>query len=473
MSFDWSIDGCCCKVPYEAWASVTGGDGSQISILNLTQDSGEPINSVDDFSFDDDYDAVYFGAIARGGNVFVLEHDAEPSPTELSVSCYNVNTGSLVWGQTSSTTLDTSNSTRGYSVFGNSPIPAGQVGSNYSCNETQLWVIDTKQLFESTGVTTETASPNTTSDRLDGSSAEWIPRMLSSHDFPRVAGYRVYLENMTNVSYDTTSGPDGGGNYQHYYDFDVDETIEYGVGDYDTSTGSMVSVSVEDDYTASRTAVSGYIQNTSPTPPADPTSPSELTAIASFPSYVLRIPFGLGEQQNFYFSTLGSSHYIGVFPFEDTDASTVHERIIIDGTRKYDWTDGSQNCGSVASVQDTRADASFAEALLTYFNHTDSKWYIEALEYDGTVVWSQEVQAPPSFDFPRVLSVNDTWALVRCKPLGESSDAYWMWKLNNDEKKKCQKSGGGNPDNLTGNIQRFDLVKSVSHPYGPPPETYT
>lgn len=466
---------CCCGVPFEAWVSAVTGAGvatDQLSIYDLTQQTGEPHCSFDDFSFDDDYNGATLGAIARGDYVYVIQHDSQSTPTELAVSKYHERTGVLQWTQTTSTVVSTAN-LRGYRVFG-VPMSGTWVGGGavWCCNESELWLVSSKQLFDSAGVTTETASPNTTSDKLAGTSAAWIPQMLSSHDFPRVAGYRIYLENMTNVVYDQTTDQ-GGGVYRHYYDFDVDETIEYGVGEYDQTTGSMGSVSTEDSYTASRTGVSGYLEDGSATPPATaPSSPSDLDDISSFPSYVLRIPVDTIEQKSFYFSTLGASHYIGVFPFEDLAAATVYERVIIDGTRLYNWTNGSQNAYSVAAVQDERADASYAQALITFRDPSDTLTYMQGLEYDGTSLWKQELDTGGS-TLPRVLSVNDTWALVSVDPDGSDTLDYYMWKLDNSEYQLCEDQGGVNTgyDKLTTSVQQLDLVKSVSHPYGPP-ETY-
>lgn len=462
-AYDWAPGGCCCKTPYEAWASDTS---DQLAIINLTKKVGEPENSESDFSFDDDENATHIAAMAFGEHVFIVQDTG----SGISVARYHNETGVLSWNQTGGSITGS----YGYVQYGND-VAAGSI-NHFNVNATQFWNNKTKELFESTGVTTKSATPNTTSDARDGNSADWIPRKLSSHGFPACAGWRRKYINESITHTSTT--PLGGGNYRHDFDIDYDEVIETGVGDYDIDTGDMTSVTSAHTTAAASHSTTGSITNTNPTPP----SPS-LSDFGGLPSH--------WAFTNLTMFSSDGTNYVFDYLVQNTDTGTRYTYVIVNGNiAKSDSrsTTPVLALDSAAYVHDAPTEPGYAVALITYEDPDNpGEYYAEGYDDSGGLEWSEQV-----YDESRWISVNDTWALIY-SPMTVSTDvapdgrdwsglssptaiSYWLVRLDNAEWEPCRKettsTTWSNHSDPTPSIQQIDMVKSASHPYGPPLTTY-
>lgn len=488
--FDWSPGGCCCKFPYEAWAELVSAT-DRFAIHHITRGVGEPANSDAEFNITDDYNGDYATAMEVGGFVYLAERNSGDTAT--SIAKYNSLSGALVWEHSNTMSFEPG----GYRVAGS------RVGARrMSVNSSQAFFWDgnastyNSALFESTGVTTYTADPNITTSPYDDTSAAWVPRGIASHDWPMVAGARGYITNYS-IDYIGTTGPVFG-SYTHNYEIDYDAVFEIGIGEYDPSTGAMGSVAVVDSQTVSYTNVAKSIVSGSPTPPATPTASSWGLANSNALKEFNFQPTSTTPYQTiqvFHSLNAGADYVIAYSVRKEDPAGSASydyiQKIIINGNTVKSWTDASAYQASISSGALVHDTPIHSQAIVTYEDPPASAATIEGYDLDGTLNWSEVM-----YDFATVYSVNDTWALVNTPvnvsetlPDGRTwSDVsisgshinWWMVRLDNGEWEPCRTQSSdtswANPTAITnaqvGDAINIDLVKSASHPYGPPEVTY-
>lgn len=463
-TFDWSPGGCCCKALYDAWAILTSG---RVAVRNLVQKVGEPSNSLGEFDFASSGSGNYLLSMARGSHVFVVRRNS--GDTAINVACYDVNTGNALWDHSLTTS---SSATTGYLVYG------GGSGQYALINEDQLFLtLGGGREFSTGGVTSYSNVVVTTTDPYQGNSARWIPQDFSSHDYPIRSGIRIKYLNPTITYVNTT----GFGPYNHNYTLDYDVEYEVGFGAYNHATGTIDAVTSADTHAApSVTGQSDSITNASPTPPASP----------SLSDFSNGNNVSLGLSQVIYFSSIGGNYALSWMPIY---GGTRYERVVMGGNLVDSWTyahAGGTNTYtlSLAVIHDSPPDPDYARIIYSYGEPSAGPYYIAGHELDGTQMWQQEVVD----EFTRVLSVNDTWAMVY-SPISKSTELapdgrdwgnvtglteleYWMVKLDNSEwepiRIESTATSWSQHSILTSNTQQIDLVKTVTHPASPPADSY-
>lgn len=483
---------CCCdaKYIYEAWALPVG---SQFAVHDLTREPGDPASSSAVFAIDDEYDGDEYGvAMEIGGYVYLAEHDT--SDTECSVAKYDSTTGDLEWEHTE--------------AIDYCPLAfraSGQIitSQRMAISDTEAYIANGSTsspesvLFTSSGTTSYTTSPNSSSNPLSGASANWIPLLLASHDWPTVAGRRSIVQNFTVNSYINTTliSP---GLYHHNYNVDYDAVFQVGIGEYFPSTGAMSSVTVIDSQTVSYSGVTRYIEDNSATPPGSATLGQfdDITVGGVLPEFTH--PGGPVYPYVFLLNSLGggSDYVLGYqVRVEDPRSSASYDyivKVIINGTTVKSWSDSSAFLASAIEGAVVNSPV-HSEAIICYFQTSDGVATFEGYDLDGTLNWSELMYAAG-----KVISVSDTWALVRT-PVEvdeELPDArlwdnvsitgshinWWMVRLDNGEWEPCRQQSSStswsNPtvlegmSSITGDGTNLDLVKNSAHPAGPPVDTY-
>lgn len=499
-AFDWAPGGCCCKAIFELWPSLHGDD--TFGVINLTKLVGEPSNTSGEFEITDVDSETWYAALAIDDVVYMVEQDS--TPTTLYVTQYDHETGADNWSQTSSNTLNSALARgSGYWTWGMTHTASDK--NQFACSPTQLFFLNTLDVFSSSGVTAG-ATPNTTSLPQDDDSADWVIDLFSSHDFPKVLCHRTYWDyDSATVTYDYTD--EQFGTYFHHYIVEWDEIFEIGIGTYDyASTGEATGVDVIYTKTVTRTDNNVVIFDSSPTPPSpDPT----FDDLRTDPWDLFPDPNTVFNVTNLIFSSYdydGSGGYIVAFRLNYTDSGTEYNlvRSYVNGSSVVS---GSYSGGTLsdypvfhtcAYVHGTPVVSGHAHALLTWVDDTDQ------LRLTGYTESASEVIDEDLENFGIIRSVSDhyfwlqtEWDMANDAPDGRNwsnasysgspTDEIWNWivRLDSGEWEPIRdettatawqrlltflEGGGGVFGNI--NATSRDMVKTSNHPYGPPLTTY-